>query len=89
MNAYQEKWLQILRSASLPGWQISELGDDILIRMPHVTDLKLIRDNLPQVIASLSLDIDIPKERLKFLIENGYEKFEYVLNASDHELSSE
>ena len=89
MNAYQEKWLQILHSANLPGWEIKPQGDDIFISMPHVTDLKLIKDNLPQVIASLSLDIDLPKERLKFIIENGHEKFEYILNASDKELSGE
>lgn len=88
MNAYQEKWLQVLKNANPTGWEISAQGEDIFIKMPHVTDLKLIRDNLPQVIASLSLDIVTPKERLKFIIENGYENFEYILNPGNDELNN-
>ena len=80
MNAYQQKWIDILSNANLKGWEITPLGDDISIVMPHVTDLKVIRDNLPQIIAQLSLDIDEPKHPLTFLIKNGYEAFEYVIH---------
>lgn len=55
----------------LPGWKIEAQGEDILIDMPHVTDLKLIRDNLPETLALMSLDIEVPKERLKFIVPNG------------------
>lgn len=87
MNAYQQKWLQLLKAANLHGWEINPQGEDILVEMPHITDLKLIRDNLPEVIASLSLDINEPKERLKFFFKNGYEHFEYVLNPGEDDLS--
>lgn len=87
MNAYQQKWLDVLNNANLPGWEIKASGEDIFIDMPHVTDLKLIRDNLPQTIGLMSLDIDTPKERLKFIFHNGYEQFEYLLNPKDADLN--
>jgi hypothetical protein len=89
MNAYQQKWIQVLKAAGLHQWKIESLNEDILIEMPHITDLKLIRDNLPEVIASLSLDINVPKERLKFILKNGYENFEYILNPTEEELNNE
>lgn len=80
MNSYQQKWLDVLGNTSLPGWKIEARGEDIFIEMPHITDLKLIRDNLPQTLALMSLDIETPKERLKFIVNNGYERFDYLLN---------
>jgi hypothetical protein len=87
MNLYQQKWLNILQNANLPGWDIKPLDDGIYVEMPHVTDLKLIRDILPETLAALSLDIDVPKSRLKFHFHNGYENFEYVLNPNDRDLN--
>ena len=87
MNIYQQKWVQVLKAANLKNWEITEQGDDILITMPNVTDLKLIRDNVPQVIGALSLDIDAPKERLKFIFHNNHENFEYTLNPTAHDLN--
>ncbi len=89
MNAYQEKWLSVLKSANLKNWEIEPQGDNILVKMPHITDLKVIRDNLPEIVAALSLDIEIPKQRVEFIFENGYEKFEYVINPSDKDLNEE
>jgi hypothetical protein len=86
MNAYQQKWLDVLRAANLKGWRIEPLGDDIEVEMPHVTDLKVIRDRLPEVIAAFSLDNNEPKERLKFLFNNGAENFEYIVNPSEEDL---
>ncbi|MBE9666539.1 hypothetical protein [Mucilaginibacter boryungensis] len=80
MNPYQQKWLDILHKANLKDWEITPLGDDIHITMPHVTDLKVIRDNLPTIIAQLSLDMDEPKQPLKLFIKNGYEEFEYTIH---------
>jgi hypothetical protein len=87
MNLYQQKWLNILRNANLPGWDIKALDEGIYVEMPHVTDLKLIRDILPETLAALSLDIEVPKTRLKFHFHNGYENFEYILNPNDRSLS--
>lgn len=87
MNAYQQKWLDVLHSSNLPGWKIEAQGNDISIDMPHITDLKLIRDNLPETLALMSLDIEIPKERLKFMVHNGYEQFDYLLNPGEADLS--
>lgn len=87
MNAYQQKWIELLTAANLHGWEIEPVGDDISVKMPDVTDLKVVRDNLPEVLGSLSLDIDQPKERLQFIFRNGYEKFEYILNPTDGDLN--
>jgi hypothetical protein len=87
MNTYQQKWIEVLKAANLKHWEIMPQGDDILITMPNVTDLKLIRDNLPEVIASLSLDIDEHKERLKFIFHNNHENFEYTLNPTEKDLN--
>lgn len=81
MNIYQQKWVQILQGADLPGWDVKTVDNGIYVEMPEVTDLKLIRDILPETLAALSLDIDdLPKSRLKFYFHNGFENFEYVLN---------
>ncbi|OCX52088.1 hypothetical protein BEL04_11345 [Mucilaginibacter sp. PPCGB 2223] len=87
MNNYQQKWIEVLKAANLKGWEITEQDDDILIMMPNITDLKLVRDNLPEVIAALSLDIDEPKERVKFIFHNNHENFEYTLNPTEKDLN--
>jgi len=87
MNAYQQKWIELLKAANLHDWKIEPIGDDISIEMPNVTDLKLIRDNLPEVLGSLSLDIHVPRERLQFIFKNGHEEFEYVLNPTEEDLN--
>jgi hypothetical protein len=89
MNVYQQKWIDVLNNAHLQGWEIEARGEDIFIDMPHVTDLKLIRDNLPQTLWLMSLDIDLPKERLNFIFHNGHEQFEYLLNPSEADLNEE
>jgi len=88
MNTYQQKWVDILSANTQKNnWKITAFGNDIMIEMPHVTDLKVVRDNLPDVIAKLSLDIDEPKQRLQFIIKNGYEQFEYLLNPDPRDLT--
>ena len=89
MNFYQQKWIDLLNSAHLQGWNIKPQGDDIFIEMPHVTDLKLIRDNIPSTLGAMSLDITEPKERLKFIFHNGNEQFEYLLNPTEKDLDEE
>jgi len=87
MNAYQNKWIEILTHAHLPGWIIEETGEDIDVTMPEITDLKIIRDNLPETIGLMALDINLPKERIKFNFRNGHETFEYVLNPNSDDLN--
>jgi hypothetical protein len=89
MNPYQQKWIELLTHANIPGWKIEAQQDDIFIEMPHVTDLKLIRDNLPLTLGEMSLDIEVPKQRLKFIFHNGYENFEYLLNPDEKDLNEE
>lgn len=89
MNAYQQKWIDVLRAANLKDWKIEPVGDDIQVEMPNITDLKLIRDNLPEVIAAFSLDNSEPKERLKFIFKNDFERFEYVLNPTEEDLNED
>jgi len=87
MNTYQQKWIEVLQAATLKDWEITPQGDDILITMPNVTDLKLVRDNLPEVLGALSLDIHEPKQRLRFYIHNHHENFEYTLNPTEQDLN--
>ena len=87
MNIYQQKWIEVLQNAQIPGWKIEALDNDIYIEMPQVTDLKLIRDNLPATLGAISLDITEPKERLKFIFHNGHENFEYILNPAGDDLN--
>jgi len=87
MNPYQQKWIEVLRNAHIPGWKIEMQNADIYIEMPNVTDLKLIRDNLPATLGAMALDIEEPKERLKFIFHNGHENFEYLLNPSSEDLN--
>lgn len=87
MNAYQQKWLEIMQNANLSGWKVKAMDNDIYIDMPSVTDLKLIRDNLPLTLGAMALDINLPKSRLKFIFHNGYENFEYVLNPDADDLN--
>jgi len=89
MNLYQQKWIDLLNRAHLQGWKIMPQGDDIFIEMPHVTDIKLIRDNIPSTLAAMSLDITEPKKRLKFIFHNGFEQFDYLLNPSEKDLDEE
>jgi hypothetical protein len=89
MSAYQEKWIEMLTNAHIRGWKIEPHDKDIFIEMPHVTDIKLIRDNIPATLGAMSLDITEPKERLKFIFHNGFEQFEYLLNPHEADLDRE
>jgi len=87
MSLYQQKWIEVLKNANLPGWKIDASQNDIYVEMPNITDLKLIRDNLPATLGAISLDINVAKERLKFIFHNGHENFEYILNPDDADLN--
>lgn len=76
----------MLQNANLRGWTIKPQGNDIYIDLPAIADLKLIRDNLPETLAAMALDIDIPHERLMIVFHNGHEHFEYVLNPDAKDL---
>ncbi len=56
MNPYQQKWIEVLKNASIPDWKIEAQEENIDIEMPHGTDLKLIRDNLPATLGAMALD---------------------------------
>jgi hypothetical protein len=87
INPYQQKWIEVLKNAHFPNWKIEAQDENIYIELPHITDLKVIRDNLPETLGLMSLDIHEPKERLKFIFHNGYENFEYLLNPSEEDLN--
>jgi hypothetical protein len=89
MNFYQQKWIDTLSAAHLQGWKITPQGEDIFIEMPNVTDIKVIRDNIPATLAAMSLDITEAKHRLKFIFHNGYEQFEYLLNPGEEDLTED
>ena len=87
MNAYQEKWVELFQSAHIPNWQIKASGEDIEIQVPPEADLKILRDNFPETVAAMSLDIALPKERLKFILHNGQANTEYILNPTAADLN--
>lgn len=87
MNAYQQKWIEVLQHANVPNWTIAGQGDDILIRVPDNHNIKELADNLELVLAEVSLDITLPKERLKFIIMNSREMVDYVLNPNESDLT--
>ena len=89
MNAYQQKWLDLLQKANLKGWTVKAVEDGIYIDMPQVTDLKLIRDNIPATLGAMALDITEPKTRVKFIFHNGFETFDYILNPDSKDLNEE
>ncbi len=87
MNAYQEKWIEMFQGANIPNWKVKAQGEDVEIFVPADVDLKVVRDNFPETVAAMSLDITIPKERLKFVLHNGQNNTEYILNPTDRDLN--
>ena len=79
----------MLQKANLKGWTVKAVEDDIYIDMPHVTDLKVIKDNIPSTLGAMALDIAVPKSRVRFIFHNGYETFDYILNPDSSDLSEE
>lgn len=87
MNAYQEKWTAMFQQAQIPGWKIKAQGENIEIFVPKDIDLKVVRDNFPETVAAMALDIQLPKERLKFILHNGQTNTEYILNPTEEDLN--
>jgi hypothetical protein len=88
MNAYQQKWMDILNNAHIKDWKISALNNDIVIDLPAESNVQTILQNLPDVIATLSLDIVTPPERLKFILRNNGQHHDYILNPTDADLNT-
>jgi len=90
MNAYQQKWIDVLTNANIKDWKIKPLGDDaIIVDLPGGSNMDTVMENLPDVIATLSLDITVPGERLKFILRHNGEHHEYILNPTDVDLNTE
>ncbi|MGI4729738.1 MAG: hypothetical protein ACRYGB_14275 [Janthinobacterium lividum] len=87
MNAYQEKWIEMFQDARIPNWQVKASGEDVEIRVPANVDLKILRDDFPEAVAAMSLDIAIPKQRIRFVLHNGQANTEYVLNPTENDLN--
>ncbi|MGI4803407.1 MAG: hypothetical protein ACRYFL_01450 [Janthinobacterium lividum] len=87
MNAYQEKWIEMFQGARIPNWQVKASGEDVEIRVPANVDLKILRDDFPEAVAAMSLDIAIPKQRIRFVLHNGQANTEYVLNPTENDLN--
>lgn len=89
MNPYQQKWIDVLQHANVPGWTITGQANNVLIHVPDNRSIKELADNLESVLADISLDITLPKERLKFIIQNSREEVDYVLNPNETDLTTE
>lgn len=89
MNAYQQKWIDVLTNANIKDWKIKPIDDDsIIVDLPGGSNMDTIMENLPDVIATLSLDITVPGERLKFILRHNGEHREYILNPTDADLNT-
>jgi len=88
MNAYQQKWIDVLTNANIKDWKIKPLENDILIDLPSGSSVSTIMENLPDVIASLSLDMAEAPERLKFILRHAGEHHEYILNPTEQDLNT-
>ncbi|WDF54482.1 hypothetical protein [Mucilaginibacter sp. KACC 22063] len=88
MNAYQQKWIDVLTQANVPGWKINARNETIEIKVPNDKDLKALADNLEIVLAEMSLDINLPKERLKFVLKNDRGEVDYILNPDNADLNT-
>jgi len=88
MNAYQQKWIDVLTNANIKDWNIKPFNEDILIDLPSGSSVKTIMENLPDVIATLSLDITTTPERLKFILRNAGEHHDYILNPTEEDLNT-
>ena len=87
MTAYQEKWIEMFKAAHIPEWRVQARQNDVEIFVPADTDLKVLRDNFPETVAAMALDITLPKERVKFIIHNGKEETDYILNPDERDLT--
>lgn len=87
MNAYQEKWIEMFQGAQIPNWQVKAKGEDVEIKVPINVDLKILRDDFPEAVAAMSLDINIPKQRVRFVLHNGKADTEYILNPTEADLN--
>ncbi|MGI4749533.1 MAG: hypothetical protein ACRYFB_02770 [Janthinobacterium lividum] len=87
MNAYQEKWIEMFQGAHIPNWQVKASGEDVEIQVPTNVDLKILRDNFPATVAAMSLDIAIPKQRVRFVLHNGQANTDYILNPTEDDLN--
>lgn len=87
MNAYQQKWVQLFQDTHIPDWKVKAQGGDIEIFVPGDVGLKIVRDNLPQTVAAMPLDITIHKQRLKFILHNGHANNGYILNPTETDLN--
>lgn len=88
MNAYQQKWIDVLSAAQIKDWKIKPLENDILIDLPSGSNVSTIMENLPDVIATLSLDINESPERLKFILRHAGEHHEYIVNPTENDLNT-
>lgn len=88
MNAYQEKWIELLNNAHIKDWKIKALDNDIIVDLPAGSNVQNILENLPDVIATLSLDITLAPERLKFILRHAGQHHDYVLNPTEEDLNT-
>ncbi len=88
MNAYQQKWIEVLNNAYIKDWKIEALNDDIVIDLPSGSNVNAILENLPEVVAKLSLDIDLPHERVKLILRNNGQHHEYIINPTEEDLNT-
>jgi len=80
MSTYRRRWIEVLKNGQIPDWNIDVHGQAIVIKVPVSEDLEASRKQALATIDSLSSEVQIPAEWLKFIFYNEKMRFELVLN---------
>lgn len=80
MSAYRKRWIEVLENRQIPDWNIDVHGRAIVIKVPVNDDLETISKQALANINSLSSEVEIQAEWLKFIFYNEKIRFEYILN---------
>ena len=79
MSSYRKNWIQVLKDQNIPGWSIGEHGQAIVIKVDTNIDLEALKNEFPQKIDSLKEQVKEEKQWLKFILYNGENWFQYVI----------
>ncbi|HCN83411.1 MAG TPA: hypothetical protein DIT07_07275 [Sphingobacteriaceae bacterium] len=80
MSSYRERWVEILKARQIADWDIDIHGQAIVIKVPENEDHDAVMKQALTTIETLSSEVQVPKEWIKFIFYNAKMRFEQVLN---------
>lgn len=79
MDSLRDEWIKLLEKQNFPEWKISLVAGDIIIKIPDSQDIRLVDQNFPDTIALLRPEIESIPRRVRFIIHNRTQRFQYEL----------